>query len=261
MRAIRTTARREGDELVVNGQKMWVTNGARAGLMAAAREDRSDGRSAAGRHDRADRREEAGRRASRAASRSRRRGCRSSATRASSRPRSCSTTTACRPRRSRRARGRGPGLLPDDERHRDRPHQRRRPRARRRAARLRARHPLRPGALRVRQADRPAPADPGEARRHGDRHRGRQAPDRRRRAQEGRGRPRRRGGRHGEAVRDRGRAALRRGVDAHPRRLRLLEGVRDRAPLPRQPAAADRRGHQRDPAADHRARPAPPPRI
>ena len=34
VRAIRTTARREGDELVVNGQKMWVTNGLRAGLMA-----------------------------------------------------------------------------------------------------------------------------------------------------------------------------------------------------------------------------------
>ena len=34
VRAIRTTARREGDDLVVNGQKMWVTNGARAGLMA-----------------------------------------------------------------------------------------------------------------------------------------------------------------------------------------------------------------------------------
>ena len=34
VRAIRTTARREGDELVVNGQKMWVTNGLRSGLMA-----------------------------------------------------------------------------------------------------------------------------------------------------------------------------------------------------------------------------------
>src|SRR4051794_5671992 len=34
VRAIRTTARREGDELVLNGQKMWVTNGFRAGLMA-----------------------------------------------------------------------------------------------------------------------------------------------------------------------------------------------------------------------------------
>ena len=76
-----------------------------------------------------------------------------------------------------------------------------------------------------------------------------EAPDRRRRAQEGCRRPRRRRGRHGEALRDRGRPALRRGVDAHPRRLRLLEGVRDRAPLPRQPAAPDRRGNERDPAA------------
>ena len=34
----------------------------------------------------------------------------------------------------------------------------------------------------------------------------------------------------------------------HPRRLRLLEGVRDRAAVPRRAAAADRRGHERDPA-------------
>ena len=34
VRAIRTTARREGDQLVINGQKMWVTNGLRSGLMA-----------------------------------------------------------------------------------------------------------------------------------------------------------------------------------------------------------------------------------
>ncbi len=38
------------------------------------------------------------------------------------------------------------------------------------------------------------------------------------------------------------------GVLPHPRRLRLLEGVRDRAPLPRRAAAPDRRGHLRDPA-------------
>ena len=44
-------------------------------------------------------------------------------------------------------------------------------------------------------------------------------------------------------------ALLRRGVAAHPRRLRLLQGVRDRAPLPRRAAAADRRGHVRDPEA------------
>ena len=39
----------------------------------------------------------------------------------------------------------------------------------------------------------------------------------------------------------------RRGGAAHPRRLRLLEGVRDRAHLPRRAAAPDRRGHIRDP--------------
>ncbi len=33
VRAIRMTARREGDELVIDGQKMWVTNGLRAGLI------------------------------------------------------------------------------------------------------------------------------------------------------------------------------------------------------------------------------------
>ena len=38
----------------------------------------------------------------------------------------------------------------------------------------------------------------------------------------------------------------------HPRRLRLLQGVRDRAPLPRRAAAAHRRGHLGDPAHGHR---------
>jgi alkylation response protein AidB-like acyl-CoA dehydrogenase len=34
VQAIRTKARREGDEYVVNGQKMWLTNGLRAGIVA-----------------------------------------------------------------------------------------------------------------------------------------------------------------------------------------------------------------------------------
>src|SRR5439155_1205808 len=52
---------------------------------------------------------------------------------------------------------------------------------------------------------------------------------------------------------------LRRGVLPHPRRLRLLQGVRDRAPLPRRAATADRRRDLRDPADGHRqeAPPAP----
>ena len=45
---------------------------------------------------------------------------------------------------------------------------------------------------------------------------------------------------------------MRRGRLPDPRRLRLLQGVRDRAPLPRRAAAADRRGHLRDPAHGHR---------
>ena len=148
VRAIRTTARREGDELVVNGQKMWVTNGARAGLMAllvktdpttdppqagmtALIVEKDAGRGQAGRHhDPAEGRSAEARLQGRRVDRDRVR----------------------RPPRAgvddpRRAGGRGPGLLPDDERHRDRPHQRRRARPGRRAARLRARHPLRAGAL------------------------------------------------------------------------------------------------------------------
>ena len=37
-----------------------------------------------------------------------------------------------------------------------------------------------------------------------------------------------------------------------PRRLRLLQGVRDRAPLPRGRVHAHRRGHRGDPEDDHR---------
>ena len=44
------------------------------------------------------------------------------------------------------------------------------------------------------------------------------------------------------------------GVLPHPRRLRLLQGVRDRAPLPRGAVPAHRRGHRRDPEDDHRPR-------
>ena len=57
---------------------------------------------------------------------------------------------------------------------------------------------------------------------------------------------------NGEAARLRDRQGVRRAVLPDPRRLRLLEGVRDRAPLPRRAAAADRRGHLGDPADGHR---------
>ena len=92
-----------------------------------------------------------------------------------------------------------------------------------------------------------------QARRHGDADRGRAPADAQGRAPEGRGRELRARGRHGEAVRLGGRPLLRRGVLPHPRRLRLLQGVRDRAPVPRRAAAADRRGHVGDPEDGHRA--------
>ncbi len=62
------------------------------------------------------------------------------------------------------------------------------------------------------------------------------------------GERKRRGSGHGEAVRVRDRQGGRRGLLPHPRRLRLLQGVRDRAPVSRRALAADRRGHERDPA-------------
>ena len=69
------------------------------------------------------------------------------------------------------------GLRADDGRARGRPRQRRRPRRRHRPARARAGAPLQPGAQDVRQADRPAPGDPVQARRHGDQDRGGAAAD------------------------------------------------------------------------------------
>ena len=95
-----------------------------------AREDRPDRRPAAGRHDGADRREGAGdRQAGRdhdpggGAAEARLQGRRVDRGRVRGPPRAGIDDP-------RRPGGRGPGLLPDDERHRDRPHQRRRPRPR-----------------------------------------------------------------------------------------------------------------------------------
>ena len=75
----------------------------------------------------------------------------------------------------RRGGRRRPGLRADDGRARGRPRQRRRPRRRHRPARARAGPALQPGAQDLRQADRPAPGDPVQARRHGDQDRGRPA--------------------------------------------------------------------------------------
>ncbi|CAA9245032.1 MAG: Acyl-CoA dehydrogenase, partial [uncultured Actinomycetospora sp.] len=127
----------------------------------------------------------------------------------------------------------------------DRPDQHRRPLGGHRAARLRRGPVVRPRPDGVRPADRRLP---GRA----------AAPGRDRGAAPGRpahdvlggvadGRRRAHGHRvgHGEDLRVGDRAAVRHRRHAHPRRLRLLDGVRGRAALPRRPADVDRRGHQR----------------
>ena len=73
-----------------------------------------------------------------------------------------------------------------------------------------------------------------------------------RRPDQGPGRAQRRRGRHGEVPRLGVLQRGRRGLLPDPRRLRLLQGVRDRAPLPRGAVPADRRGHRRHPEDDHR---------
>ena len=124
-----------------------------------------------------------------------------------------------------------------------RPRQRRGAWCRDRAAGVGAGVEVRAGAARVRQADRRAPGDPVQARRHGDQGRGRAAADAQGGDAEGRRRAQRCRGGDGEAVRVRDRQGGRRGLLPHPRRLRLFQGIRDRAVVPRRAAAADRRGH------------------
>ncbi len=123
----------------------------------------------------------------------------------------------------------------------------------RRRADVRADARIREGARGVRSADRQVPGDPPQVRRDGDQDRGREAVQLRGRLAL---RQRRVPGARdhgGEAVHLAGRLRGRRRVRPDPRRLRLHEGVRDRARLPRRPPEPDRRRHRRDHAGRHRA--------
>src|SRR5206468_3826684 len=120
-----------------------------------------------------------------------------------------------------------------------------RPRA---LARLRARAEV------LRRGDRPAPDGPVDARRHGDRRRWRPAPDPARRRAQGRGQAIRDRRGDGEALRRRDRDEGDHGRDSGPRRLRLREGVRGGALLPRREDHPDLRGDLADPEARDRAR-------
>ena len=60
VQAIRTTATRDGDDYVIDGQKMWVTNGWRSGIVMLLAKTDSGSRSRAHGHDRVHHREGAG---------------------------------------------------------------------------------------------------------------------------------------------------------------------------------------------------------
>ena len=111
---------------------------------------------------------------------------------------------------------------------------------------------LLPAARDLRQEDRRAPGGAVPARRDGHQGRGRAPDDGPRCPQEGLRPAQRPRGRHGEVPRLGVLLPGRRGLVPDPRWLRLLQGVRDRAPLPRGADAAHRRGHGRHPADDHR---------
>ena len=146
------------------------------GRRVRADEDRPQGRPAPPRHDLLHHREGAGRRGERGRSRVRSRPrSRRWATRAWSPPSSSTTATAARPTRilGGEEAGRRQGLRADDGRARGGPRERGRPRRGHRPARARAGAALLAGAQDLRQADRRAPGDPVQARRHGHQDRGR----------------------------------------------------------------------------------------
>ena len=94
----------DGDEFVIDGQKMWLTNGARAGVVATLVKDDQGARLGLQEHDDVPRRE--GARLRRDAARASPSPARSTrwATRASRPPRWSSTACGCRPTRSSAAR-------------------------------------------------------------------------------------------------------------------------------------------------------------
>jgi hypothetical protein len=239
LQAIRTVARRDGDDYVVNGTKTWITNSLHGHLARfAAGEDRPAGRAAPQGHEPADREKGPGFIGGQE-----------------------DQEIGYRSHRHLRAvfedyrvpsdllgGVEGKGFIQTAGGLELGPHQRgraRRRHCRRRAALMRC--AIRRSAD-LRQAHLPAPGGPAEAGRHGDPGRRRQAPDRAGGAQVRRRRTLRPRGRRWPSCR------LEAGVenslrgDAHLRRLQLFGGLRRRALLPRRAADVHRRRHERDPA-------------
>src|SRR5476649_1431685 len=149
-------------------------------------------------------------------------------------------------------RGRGPRLHPGGGRIGARPHQRGGARSGHRRRRSASGDRLCATAPDLRQADHRAPGDRLEDRRDGHARPCSTSSDARRRPGVRPRRPLRHGGRHGQVLCLGSGAGECHGVQAHPRRLRLLQGIRHRAALSRRAAHLHWRGYQRDAAPDHR---------
>ena len=239
---MRTTAARQGECWVINGSKSFITHGRIGGVMVVmAVTDRTQGpsrhlgihrRAWHARHDGGQEGEQA-RHARQRHERGRLRRLPRAADAAARRGRAGVHQHAAgarrRPDRDCRAVGR-PG-----------------------AGRVRGGPRLREGAPPVRPADRRVPGHPVEARRQCDADRGGAAADLSRGLSERPGRADDARVVHGEAVRERDRGQGRGRLRADSRRLRVREGLSGGEVLPRRQAADDRRGHERDPAARHRA--------
>jgi alkylation response protein AidB-like acyl-CoA dehydrogenase len=116
---------------------------------------------------------------------------------------------------------------------------------------IRACRRLRPAAQDLRQTDCSASGNRVQAGRDGHQGRGCAPDDGQRRPVQGLRRAQRRSDRHGEAAGQRVLQGDHRRRLPHPRRVRVLQGVRDRAADARSAVPAHRRGHERDPENDH----------
>ena len=241
VQAIRTSAVRDGDDYVITGQKMWATNGLRAGLVMLLAKTDPDadpphrGMTAFVLEKEPGASEQPGLTIPPPLKKLGYKGVESTELVFDGFRTPASSVLGGEA-------GVGARIQVLHGRDRARPRQHRGSRRRHCNARVRGGHRLCAGARGVRQADRGAPGHSAQARPDGDEDRGRPpAHDAGRRA-ERRRRPRRPRSRDGKALCNRdGSRGLSRG-DAHPRRLRLLAGVRRRASLPRRPAAHPREG-------------------
>src|SRR5690606_8574337 len=148
-------------------------------------------------------------------------------------------------------RRRRPGLLPSHGRPGTGPHQRRLARGGHRRRRAAPGHRVCPDTQDVRQTNLRTPGNRPETGRDGHQSPRSASADAGRRCLLRPRRTLRHGSRHGQVLCIRGGAGKQHRIHAHPWRLRILQGIRHRAPVPRCPADLHRRGNQRNAAHHH----------